>query len=83
MSLVSADFMCSKPFTGDFTMKMLKIGLAAACAIAATSAGATVSNAQAGGGSANTSHCHYEFTVLMPDGVYDVYSCHYIGDGWY
>lgn len=64
-------------------MKILKMALAVACAVGSTAATATVTNSQATGGASNTSHCHYEGTVIMPDGVYDVYSCHYVGDGWY
>ncbi|HEU0134562.1 MAG TPA: hypothetical protein VFR28_07040 [Allosphingosinicella sp.] len=64
-------------------MKIRNIAAAAAFAIASTSASATVANAQTNGKPFNTSHCHYEYTVVMPDGEYDVYYCHYVGDGWY
>jgi opacity protein-like surface antigen len=62
-------------------MKILKMALAAACALASTAAPAAVVNAQTK--APNTSHCHYEGTVIMEDGAYDVYYCHYVGDGWY
>lgn len=64
-------------------MKIMKMALAAAFAVASTSAVASAVETEAKSGAVNASHCHYEGTVIMPDGVYDVYYCHYVGDGWY
>lgn len=64
-------------------MKILKMALAAAFAVASTSVTAGVMEAQPKNDAVNASHCHYAFSVRMIDGVYDVYDCHYIGDGWY
>lgn len=64
-------------------MKILNIAIAAAFAVASTSATASVVDTQAKGKTPNTSHCHYEGSVIMPDGIYDVYYCHHVGDGWY
>lgn len=65
-------------------MKIMQIALAAAFAVASTTATAGVVETQAKGKAASASHCHpTDMVVIMPDGVYDVYECHYIGGGWY
>lgn len=65
-------------------MKIMKMALVAAFAVASTTATASVVETQKKGEAPSASHCHPTgIVVIMPDGVYDVYECHYVGGGWY
>lgn len=64
-------------------MRMLKMALAVACAVASTSATASVVEKQSKAASSSVSTCYYEYTIITPDGVYDVYTCYSNGNGTY
>jgi hypothetical protein len=64
-------------------MKMLKMAFVAACALASTTAGASVVQAQPNGAASQVNTCYYEFSILTPDAIYDVYTCYSNGDGSY
>jgi hypothetical protein len=62
-------------------MKALKMAFAIACAVASTAASAGVVEKKAA--TSGVSTCYYEYTVITPDGVYDVYTCYSNGNGTY
>ena len=64
-------------------MRMLKMALAVACAIASTSATAGVVEKQSNSAASEVSTCYYMYTIITPEGVYDVYECYSNGDGTY
>lgn len=64
-------------------MKILKMVLAAACAVASTSATATVLETQANPGNSQVSTCYYIGQVIIGDTIYDAYECYSNGDGTY
>ena len=64
-------------------MKILKIALVVACAIASTSATANSLVPPAKGTNAAVSTCYYVGSYITPDAIYDVYDCYSNGDGSY
>ena len=64
-------------------MRMLKMALAVACAVASTSAAASVVGNETKSTASEVSTCYYMYTIITPDGVYDVYECYGNGDGTY
>ena len=63
-------------------MKILKMAVALAFAAASTAATAAsvVTPANSRG---DVSTCYYMYTIITPDGVYDVYECYQNSDGSY
>ncbi len=64
-------------------MKSLKLAFAAACAFAATAASAGVAEAKGSPAASGVNTCYYQYSILTPDAIYDVYYCYGNGDGSY
>lgn len=64
-------------------MKILKAALIAVCAVCSTSATASMLETRSKDATSKVSTCYYEYTVITPDGAYDVYTCYSNGDGSY
>lgn len=64
-------------------MGILKMALAAACAIASTSATANVVGNQSKSATSEVSTCYYQYSIITESGTYDVYECYSNGDGTY
>lgn len=65
-------------------MKILKMALAAAFAVASASATASVVEKHPNSSASQVSTCYYQYSIITEDGtVYDVYECYPNGDGSY
>lgn len=64
-------------------MKILKMGLAVACALASTSAAASVVEPSTKSGASEVNTCYWRYSVITPDAEYHVYDCYSNGDGSY
>lgn len=64
-------------------MSILKTALTVAFAVASTSSMASVVEKQATSAAPQVSTCYYQYSILAPDGVYDVYTCYNNFDGTY
>lgn len=68
---------------GDLIMKILKMAIAVACALASTAAAAGVVEKQSKSATSEVSDCYYEFSFIFLDTIFDVYTCYSNGDGTY
>ncbi len=64
-------------------MKIVKLALAAACAIGSTAASANVVVKQPQGATSDVNTCYYEYSIITREAIYDVYYCYDNGDGSY